>query len=80
MRLSIISNLFFLLFAQAFDVNYFDDNVLFRITTSNRDVLENKLGTKANQELIPIVSNDEERYYCLLPEIITKVIACLLKM
>jgi endoplasmic reticulum lectin 1 len=60
----------FATFVNSFDSNYFDDNVLFRITTETRDVLDNRIGT--DRELIPIVSADDEKYFCMMPEITTK--------
>lgn len=65
--------IFIFAFTHAFDASYFDDSVLFRISTSNRDVLDNRLGASNNPELIPIVTADEEKYFCMVPEIQTKV-------
>jgi len=56
-------------FVNSFDVNYFDDNILFQITTDTRDVLDNRLGEKGARELIPIVSADDEKYFCMIPDI-----------
>lgn len=67
---SLVGILSFFTFVHPFDSNYFDDNVLFRITTETRDVLDNRLGT--DRELIPIVSADDEKYFCMMPEITTK--------
>ncbi|KAI6182649.1 hypothetical protein M3Y97_00403600 [Aphelenchoides bicaudatus] len=72
MRFVFIANLFIFVSAHAFDTTYFDDSVLFRISTSNRDVLNNLLGASDKQELIPIVTADQEKYFCMIPEVETK--------
>lgn len=63
----------FVWLAHALDTNYFDDGVLFRISTSNRDVLDNRLGAADKPDLIPIVTAEDEQYFCMIPEIQTKV-------
>lgn len=70
----LILKIFILASANSFESDYFDDSTLFRISIQNRDVLDNRLGGKNTPEsLIPIVSADDEKYFCIIPEIITKV-------
>jgi hypothetical protein len=73
MRRLVIFALLTFCIAYSFDANYFDDSVLFRISTSNFDILDNRLGAGNHPELIPIVTAEDEKYFCMIPEIQTKV-------
>lgn len=74
MNLSFLRLLLIFPLINSFDVKYFDDSILYQISTSKRDILDNRLEDANNaQKLVPIVSSDDERYYCILPEIVTKV-------
>lgn len=54
--------------ANALEARFFDDNVLYRVSTHGNDLLNTRLESDTSRtQVVPIVSTDDERYICVLP-------------